>query len=366
MAGKLNQVAVKDYAEQFAQTVCDAHYQTHADVKGEQIMGVTPIKQLNLLVVKNLFEQWQEETENIKSPFFDYEKPEIAEAMEKLMNLLSRNISVKRAYFEPLLIGATEETLRLLLSPYLFYEQEFEKLGMRFHLEEDFLPLTKYIKTHQKLLNKLIDGLGTLTDTEGFIEVSKACQKAETIIKENLEFDDPKPALRDFHQVRPLRLQDLVAKPGDDLTKHKAPIPQTVKRTPEPQPPKESPTSAPAPVEQPVMNAVLEKEPPQKTVHERLIDEEPPAQPTVLERQQKHAGESLETLIPLNRKMAFIDQLFKGDQEVFRDVVNHIDHCANYHEAIMYIREKYFYKYDWDLGNAEVQEFYSIIEKKFD
>lgn len=355
-------------------------------------MSITPTKQLNLLIIKNLFERWQEETESIKSPYFDYETPEIAEAMEKLMNLLSRNISVKRTYFEPLLIQATEDTLRLLLAPYLFYEQEFDNQGTRFHLEEDFKPLAKYIKTHTSLLEKITEALEKETDSEGFVDAVKARQCVEGVIRDNLDYDDPKPSLREFHQVKPLRLQDLVAKPGENLDKHKAPVPpvtkkpETVQDTRAPEPASDNHTETPAPPqpapantessnptpaaeaetpEKSVMDKVSDNEPQQQTVHERILDEEP-AQPTVLERQQRHTGDSLESLIPLNRKMAFVEELFNGEQSVFEEVVDKVDHCANYHEAIMYIRERCFYKYDWDLGSSAVQEFYSIIENKFD
>ncbi|MGF1533719.1 MAG: hypothetical protein ACFCUI_08440 [Bernardetiaceae bacterium] len=354
MAGKLNQIAVTDYAEQFAQTICDAHYAQHSEVKGEQIMQITPNKQLNLLIIKNLFERWQEETEAIKSPYFSYEEPAIKEALEKLMNLLSRNISIKRVYFEPLLIASTEDTLRLLLAPAVFYEQEIEKLGTRFRLEEDFKPLSRYLKTHQKLLTKLTERFTILADADQTVEVSQAMQAVQDIIKENLEYDDPKPALRQLHQVHALRLQDLVAKPEEPNTERERPRAAT--------PP------APPPAPEPEPTSVLEtvSPPPEtKTVHERILEQTPP-QPTVLERQQRHPGKSIEELIPVGRKMAFIQELFKGEQHVFDEVVDKIDHCANYHDAIMYIREKYFYKYDWDLGNSEVQEFYSLIEKKFD
>ncbi len=364
MAGKLNQVAVQDYAEQFAQAVCDKHFSTHAEVRGGQIMNLTPTRQLNLLVIKNLFERWQEETENVKSPYFNYEVPEIVEAMETLMNLLSKNISVKRVYFEPLLSEATEDTLKLLLAPFLFYQATFERYGMRFHVQDDFRASTKYIKTHTKLLTKIIEKLDLASDTEGYIEVAEAVDIAKEVIKNNLEYDDPKPALREFHQTKSLRLQDLVAKPEEKEKSH-----QTFTPSPAPEPNnfrEPTPSRETAYSGNTLNTSDTGEENTPKTVHETLLEKAPPAKPTVLERQQKHAGESLETLIPLNMKMAFVDELFKGDRAIFDEVVNKIDHCATYHEAIMYIRENYFYKYDWSLENSEVQEFYSIIEKKFD
>ena len=54
---------------------------------------------MNLFVVRELFKAWKEETKKLKSPYFNYESPEVKEALETLMDKLSNNILSRSSAF---------------------------------------------------------------------------------------------------------------------------------------------------------------------------------------------------------------------------------------------------------------------------
>ena len=80
-------------------------------IGGSQILEVTPIKQVNMFIIRALYDRWQKEVNNLRSPYFDYENAEVKVALKEFMNLLSKHISVRQPEFEQLLLTALDQTL---------------------------------------------------------------------------------------------------------------------------------------------------------------------------------------------------------------------------------------------------------------
>ena len=59
MASKLNNNAVLAYAESFAKAVCSDFFTTHERITGSQLTDFCGVKQINLFIIKILFEKWQ-------------------------------------------------------------------------------------------------------------------------------------------------------------------------------------------------------------------------------------------------------------------------------------------------------------------
>jgi len=70
-------------------------------------------------------------------------------------------------------------------------------------------------------------------------------------------------------------------------------------------------------------------------------------------------------VIPLNKKFAFINELFNGNSQEFNEAVDHIDRAADYSAAIQLVKEKYFRKNNWDIEKDEVKDFYELLSRKF-
>ena len=96
-------------------------YNVREHLDGTAILQLTPIKQVNYFVLKHLYRTWQKEMIHLKSPFFAYEKVEVKDALMAFMNVLSKHIHIGKAAMLPLLQGAINETLLLLLYPQIIF-----------------------------------------------------------------------------------------------------------------------------------------------------------------------------------------------------------------------------------------------------
>lgn len=153
---KLNKQALDSYTKSFSTIIMDEFFNKNTSVSGQQIVELTPIKQLNFFVLKVLFSQWQEETKKFKSPYFDYNNESVKQSLKSLVNTLSKNISIDKNAFGPLLEIAVKDTLTLIFEPKSYFNKEVENISGN-NLASAFKSLSRYIK-----LNKA-----------GFIAISK-------------------------------------------------------------------------------------------------------------------------------------------------------------------------------------------------
>ena len=65
------------------------------NIDGERVLKLTKSKQINLFILKNIYDEWKNNFEKNKLKFFNYEKDEIKDALSNLMNELSYNIHAK-------------------------------------------------------------------------------------------------------------------------------------------------------------------------------------------------------------------------------------------------------------------------------
>jgi hypothetical protein len=73
MESAINNHYIKSYAETYADQIVQIFFETKDRIRGEEILELTNLKQINLFIIKRLMEQWKTETEKLKSPFFNYE-----------------------------------------------------------------------------------------------------------------------------------------------------------------------------------------------------------------------------------------------------------------------------------------------------
>lgn len=73
----------------------------------------------------------------------------------------------------------------------------------------------------------------------------------------------------------------------------------------------------------------------------------------------------LRTAISINQRVAFIKQLFKGDEKEFRKVVTFVNNCRNFSEAKMYLQSEVVTINDWKEDNGLVEEFMELVYRKF-
>ena len=66
------------------------------NIDGERVLKLTKSKQINLFILKNIYDEWKNNFEKNKLKFFNYEKDEIKDALSNLMNELSYNIKLDK------------------------------------------------------------------------------------------------------------------------------------------------------------------------------------------------------------------------------------------------------------------------------
>ncbi|MCU0449249.1 MAG: hypothetical protein MUC97_05280 [Bernardetiaceae bacterium] len=386
---KLDTHAIAKYAKQFADTLCTQFYGQHPAISGKQMVELAANRQVNLLAVKNVFFQWQQETQKLRSPFFDYSVPEVAQALTTLMNALSRNISIGRAEYEPILAKAVADTVVLALDPADFFRQELAALGERVDVNNQLKPIGKYFSLNRPLFEQLCEAIAA----KGGQMSQAQAQQVATEVAARYQPEDPTAVFRSLSATLPAQPEQFwaaevptedpldFASNGLDLGDKPLTLSKMSFSLEEENPKAELTASfktEAAPVAKVVpLNERFSKPEELDTLNERFGQEQSPAslnqrfsqqQPstaTLSDLYKNTKIESLKSFIPLNRKFAFINTLFGGSSQEFSEAVDKIDHCADYHGAIMFIKEHYFRKYNWDLENDEVKEFYELVARKF-
>ncbi len=121
MEEKISAKAIDQYSNFFASKLADGFFQKRDKINGQEILSLCEIKQVNLLVLKELMRLWNLEQQKWQSAFFDYEAEAVRKSGEQFKNALSNNILISKKDFLPLLKLAVSQTLFLLLAPYDFF-----------------------------------------------------------------------------------------------------------------------------------------------------------------------------------------------------------------------------------------------------
>lgn len=123
MSNKFNANALTEYSKSYARRVATDFYQQHATINGEQILSLTPIAQINLLVISSLSDKWKADAEKFRSHYFDFAHADVQEALQNFMNVVSQHISVRREHLEPLLADATRRTIIMIFDPRAYFDE---------------------------------------------------------------------------------------------------------------------------------------------------------------------------------------------------------------------------------------------------
>jgi len=318
MENKLNIQELQGYAKQLSRKLCREYFVfDKRSVDGKEVMQFTTIEQVNYFVLKIVFVKWKDEMALYKqSPYFDYSKPEIENALKALMDELSNSISIRMSDFEVLLAQAIEETIYLALSPYhyfkiYYFSPEKNKITLA-ELKEK----AKYVKNNAVFFNHFIEKLETYR-IPSFMVADIMGHFQESYYSTNDTFDDYEPIIEGFNQLLPLELDRIVSdlKKKDDY--------------------------APTPLE------VFEN---QRKQPEKVLTETKPA-PTNNINPIK---------LSLNQKIMFLKALFNNDIENMEHTMARLEAAGNIENA------KYIISFNnWDKEDEAVQEFYELIEAKY-
>lgn len=314
MDEKISLSAIDQYSKRYSAKLLKDFFSGKDRINGKEILALCSIEQVNYFVLGILFAEWKGEEKNLRSKYFDYGNPEVKEALDNLMRLLSNNISISRADFTPLLEKAVARTLLTVLAPYDFYSSLIE--GEKNELNVGaFGELLRYIRINKPPLQRLYERLRE--KKKEIIPGSEVFALLDQILEEvNFTPEDVEGYVEKFASIEPFSIESFY---------------EEIK-------PIKKATDGPP------------------TINDKL------GQPhtTLVENFQKIL--SIKEHLTINQKFMFTKVLFDGDFESFSKVIEKLDQLGSYKEAMKYLSP---YTQKWESGTEELEEFLEMVEKRF-
>ena len=152
----------KNNLESFLQSVLEK-IKKHSLIKnnnfsGNEILEFTEIHQVNLFILKKIFEEWEQNIEKNKSSYFNYDDEKVISISREYSNILSKNISININQVNDLALNAIRDYILLVLKPYEFFIKEFEKFENKISIEK-IEERKKYYKINGNLYSHIINEL---------------------------------------------------------------------------------------------------------------------------------------------------------------------------------------------------------------
>lgn len=327
MESKLNFEAIEIYAEAYATKLIDELFKDKEKLSGDEILQL-PVEQVGLLILNNVYQSWASETEKLKSAYFNYEADDVKAEMKRLMNILSKNILVDRSSFKPLLIEAVNKTILLIVSPYTFYANLLKSEEVKI---ESIITTKRFLKINNGVIKTLINRLelspemisnpDTLLD-EVFSSIDDSPLNHDEIAEkfsEHLEFSADK-----FYTEEEAKQVFHVQDEGEDDD---------------------------------------EEAEPESTLNDSFMGN---SYETVADKlkNSKQPG-SLKSMLSINEKFMFINDLFDGNQDDFTKVLEFLEACETKQEAVTFVEKNYLKHNIWKEGAPQVKAFLELLDKKF-
>jgi hypothetical protein len=340
MDEKISLESISQYSNAYSEKVLQGFFASKDKITGSEILALSNIQQINLFVVRELFRTWKEETKKLKSPYFDYERQEVKDAMSTLMETLSNNISIDRTHFAPLLKKAVYETLLAVFDPYDFFSMvisgQNNKLDVATFKEE-----IKYLKVNkaplERLLQKLVDkNVQEISGNEAFTILDQILEEV------NFNPDDVDSFQEKFSALVPLDANKFYV---SKYSEQQAPPAPEVKAAPQ----QVNPPNPP----------VIKKEQPNKTTLNETLSTQ--VRPAIVDNFQKVA--KIKDSLTINQKFMFTKVLFHGDFELFSKAIDQLDRQDNLKGAMRYLENEH--ASTWDHDSEEFHEFMALVEKRF-
>ncbi len=366
MNDKYSPAKCAQYGRRLAARLCQQHFapQPAATLDGPALLRFTPVRQLNLLVLRQLLTQWQAEAARLHSPYFDFEAAPVQAALAQLMNTLSRHIRLDRTALEPLLAQAAADALGLATDPaeaaqrLLFGGPEpVAVASLRDNL--------RYIDLDKEFFQGFID---SLPDTAEGLTSDFLRHRFELYHAANYKAHQPvQRIVETLSSLLPLTTADLL-EDGPVAAPPVVPVPpQAAPAAPAPMAPQPETRPAVAPPEVPT---------PAVPLYEKLKASQSDASPLAEtlranagpSRPAEHGAPKVETLraaISINQRFSFINELFNGENMEYHAAIQHLDSFPTAEQAHAYLTDDLVPRYDWGRKEEHVGKLLKLIERKF-
>jgi hypothetical protein len=338
MDEKISLEAIGVYGDTYADKVSKNFFSSKHKINGSEILSFCNVPQVNMFIIRELLVTWREEAKKLKSPYFDYDQPEVKTVLNNFMTTLSKNISVEQEFFVPLVKKAVRQTLLVIFNPYDFFSILITGKNNKLELS-GFKEDIKYLKINKQPLQRLVDkleekGLKELSGNEAFAILDQ--------ILEEVSFtpEDLDEHVSQFSAVVPLDPAKFYPQKSSEPDANHVPRQNNVK-------PQEK-------LKEAVHN---ETKPHGRTLNEHMNADRRTA---VYNNLQKISR--IKDSLSINQKFMFTKVLFYGDFESFSRAIDDLDQLQDMDAALRYLEKQ---SATWDRESREFHEFMEMVEKRF-
>lgn len=81
---------------------------------------------------------------------------------------------------------------------------------------------------------------------------------------------------------------------------------------------------------------------------------------SIVDKLRLQPVKDLKTVIGINDKFQFINELFKGNTEKYNEVLHVVNNCSSFEEAQQFVSD-----FNWDQENKVVESFLTLIERRY-
>ncbi len=356
MENKLNHAAIEAYATGLTKKLSQDFFSTADVIRGEEILAISPVKQLNLLIIKNLFQKWKKETSKLQSPYFNYEAAAVDEAFQQFVNTLSKNIAIKKSHFDPLLLKAAKETMYLVFKPFAFYSKEINNPEKSRVALSELQDMRKYIKVNDAMLLALIKRFQEEELKEVFND--EAFSWLEEIYEQHPEKISYANMLQQLNEIHALEEHQIFlevappAAPSAEVEEERSGI--------------ELSEAGPSEIQKRQVTVASPVQKEEKRTATQLYEQHLQNNVTTLaDIHSKRPIENIKKHISINQRFMFVNELFEGNADAFNQAVDTLDQCKTKSEAMELLSDRYGNRNGWDMESEEVIEFMDIISKRY-
>ncbi|WP_420580054.1 hypothetical protein [Reichenbachiella sp.] len=356
---KLNQEATNTYSQSYAAKIAEEFFSQNDSISGQQIISITPVKQVNFFVLKVLFDEWQGEIKKFKSPYFDYKNEDVNQALKAFINTLSKNIRIEKQHLLPLLEKAVTSTLELLFEPAKYYSKELSK-STSTDKSRELKANSKYIKLHKPLFDDLLQRLGNESDFNSAIQGAIASygdgqqeiEQTQNLFENTLPLNviEQQETAEDLPMPEPLdELEEIeLASPEEsayqeDINNEFEPI-------------EEETESESDNINQQFKGDI-------KTLNQQYEEKE--KSKTVAAVLETKSLSNLKNNININQRYMFVNDLFEGNDRDYETAMDEVEDCDSFDSSVELLVQNYAKKYTWDMNSDEVKELLKVIFKRF-
>jgi hypothetical protein len=341
MDEKISLEAIAAYGDAYAEKVAKGFFSSKNKITGPEILKLSSVQQVNMFVIRELLHAWKEETTKIKSPYFDYDHLEVADALNNLMTVLSNHISVTHDNFLPLLKRAVRQTLLVIFNPYDFFSILVTGTNSKIDVA-GFREEIKYLKINKAPLARLLQKM----EEKGIKEVSgnEAFAILDQILEEvSFTPEDLDEHIRQFSATLPLD-PSLFYPAKEAETPRLNHAHERVAKNERRQTVEDSSTFKDNANAKPSLNDRMQSE----------------QRPTMYNNFQKIP--KIKDHLTINQKFMFTKVLFYGDFESFSRAVDELDQMPDIQAALKFLEGQ---SANWDRECREFHEFMEMVEKRF-